>query len=243
VLSFAAAALSGFLSQTLQVVGALGVLAPFAAAQFGVLSSHSRVYLLLNLAGKTDTAVLRSIRVRDRLGARLRNGKLDRALAGGACPDTIRPPLVARRGLISRRTQQQLSEEIQRLLRDAERRRHRLDWNVTDPRVIVGEVRALLQALADRLLSGGPVRANGVASNAGAAERRHRAAVRRATHPRARLLTQRSTRRPRPLSRDHGLPTNSEHTTRQLTTCSLRFVRDSRGRSHPPRRRHAAHDR
>ena len=30
-------------------------------------------------------------------------------------------------------------------------------------RVIVGEVRALLQALADRLLSGGPVRANGVA--------------------------------------------------------------------------------
>jgi hypothetical protein len=59
--SFAVVASGGLLSQALQVVGALGVLAPFAAAQFGVLSTRSRAYLLLNVAGSTLLAVLAAV--------------------------------------------------------------------------------------------------------------------------------------------------------------------------------------
>jgi hypothetical protein len=58
-LSFLAAAVSeGVLGQAIQVVGALCVLAGFAAAQFGVLSTESRTYLLLNLAGSAVLTVL-----------------------------------------------------------------------------------------------------------------------------------------------------------------------------------------
>lgn len=52
---------SGPLSQIVQIVGALGVLAAFAGAQFGVLSTQSRLYLLLNFAGSALLAVLASL--------------------------------------------------------------------------------------------------------------------------------------------------------------------------------------
>jgi hypothetical protein len=45
-------------SQVVQVVGALAVLAAFAAAQAGVLSTGSKSYLVLNLVGSAILAVL-----------------------------------------------------------------------------------------------------------------------------------------------------------------------------------------
>jgi hypothetical protein len=44
--------------QVVQVVGALLILAAFAAAQFGWLDTHSRLYLVLNLVGSAILAVL-----------------------------------------------------------------------------------------------------------------------------------------------------------------------------------------
>jgi hypothetical protein len=48
-------------SQVLQVIGALAVLAAFAAAQAGVLSTGSKHYLVLNLIGSTILAVLAAL--------------------------------------------------------------------------------------------------------------------------------------------------------------------------------------
>ena len=57
-----AAAGSGDVSaQVVQVVGAMLVLAGFAGAQFGVLSTASRVYLLLNLVGSAVLTVLAAV--------------------------------------------------------------------------------------------------------------------------------------------------------------------------------------
>lgn len=61
MLSFGVAVSSGPLSQVIQVVGALGVLAAFAAAQFGFLSTRAWAYLLLNLAGSAVLAVLAAL--------------------------------------------------------------------------------------------------------------------------------------------------------------------------------------
>jgi hypothetical protein len=44
--------------QLVQIVGALLILAAFAAAQFGWLGTHSRAYLVLNLVGSAILAVL-----------------------------------------------------------------------------------------------------------------------------------------------------------------------------------------
>lgn len=47
--------------QLVQVVGALLILAAFAAAQFGRMDPHSRVYLVLNLVGSVVLAVLAAV--------------------------------------------------------------------------------------------------------------------------------------------------------------------------------------
>jgi hypothetical protein len=46
------------MDQIVQVVGALLILLAYAAAQFGALNQHSRVYLVLNLVGSALLAVL-----------------------------------------------------------------------------------------------------------------------------------------------------------------------------------------
>lgn len=45
------------MSQFIQIIGSLFVLAGFAAAQRGILDPKSRIYLLLNLVGSTILAV------------------------------------------------------------------------------------------------------------------------------------------------------------------------------------------
>lgn len=44
--------------QVVQIVGALLILFAYAAAQFGVMDQHSRVYLVLNLVGSVILAAL-----------------------------------------------------------------------------------------------------------------------------------------------------------------------------------------
>ncbi len=46
------------MDQLVQIVGALLILSAFAAAQFGAMDPHSRVYLVLNLVGSVVLAVL-----------------------------------------------------------------------------------------------------------------------------------------------------------------------------------------
>ena len=46
------------MDQVIQILGALLILAAFAAAQFDLLDPHSRLYLLLNLVGSAVLAVL-----------------------------------------------------------------------------------------------------------------------------------------------------------------------------------------
>jgi hypothetical protein len=46
------------MDQVVQVVGALLILAAYAAAQFGALNQHSRTYLALNLVGSAVLALL-----------------------------------------------------------------------------------------------------------------------------------------------------------------------------------------
>ncbi len=53
-----AADAGGAAAQVTQVVGALLILAAFAAAQFGALHPHSRLYLVLNLVGSAVLTVL-----------------------------------------------------------------------------------------------------------------------------------------------------------------------------------------
>jgi len=46
------------MDQVIQIVGALLILAGFAALQFGVMGAQSRVYLVLNLVGSLILAFL-----------------------------------------------------------------------------------------------------------------------------------------------------------------------------------------
>jgi len=46
------------MDQLVQVVGALLILVAFAAAQFGAMDPHSRLYLVLNFVGSLILAVL-----------------------------------------------------------------------------------------------------------------------------------------------------------------------------------------
>lgn len=46
------------MDQLIQIVGALLILVAFAAAQFGAMDQHSRVYLVLNFVGSLILAVL-----------------------------------------------------------------------------------------------------------------------------------------------------------------------------------------
>lgn len=46
------------MDQLVQIVGAMLILVAFAAAQFGMMDQHSRIYLVLNLVGSAVLAGL-----------------------------------------------------------------------------------------------------------------------------------------------------------------------------------------
>jgi hypothetical protein len=58
---FASTVAGGLEEQVVQVAGALCVLAGFAAAQWGLLTTRSRIYLVLNLIGSALLAVLAAL--------------------------------------------------------------------------------------------------------------------------------------------------------------------------------------
>jgi uncharacterized membrane protein YeaQ/YmgE (transglycosylase-associated protein family) len=46
------------MDQLVQIIGALLILCAFAAAQFGAMEQHSRIYLVLNLVGSVVLVAL-----------------------------------------------------------------------------------------------------------------------------------------------------------------------------------------
>ena len=58
---FLLAASSELLAQSVQIAGAMCILAGFAGVQFGLLTSDSRVYLVVNLVGSAVLTVLAAV--------------------------------------------------------------------------------------------------------------------------------------------------------------------------------------
>jgi hypothetical protein len=105
-------------------------------------------------------AILRPVTVGDRLGARLRVGALDRALASGAPPESDVALTLHARRLIAPRTRRRLARTLQSMVATT-RRPPRPPLRPPGAQVAVaGED---LLALADRLEDPGPVEARGVA--------------------------------------------------------------------------------
>jgi hypothetical protein len=98
-----------------------------------------------------------------RLFTRLRTRALDAALANGASPDSSAALSLRAHRLISQRARHQLSREIHKIQHEARRPPHRLTAGVPICRTKITQAGLALEALADHLLSPGPVDASGVA--------------------------------------------------------------------------------
>ena len=97
------------MDQVIQIVGALLILAAFAAVQFERMRPDSRLYLALNLVGSAILAVLAVARLpvglrpaRGRLGDRLRAGGATLRPCGRALSSMLAAARAARRGGSSR---------------------------------------------------------------------------------------------------------------------------------------------
>ena len=113
-------------------------------------------------AGELDLGRAREVRARDRLVARWKSPKLDRALAKGVPPETSGALLLRARTLLGPRARRQLSRALQRILREAPR----APWPGARMPVRRNEVmdsRDDLNLLARRLLAPAPVDVRGVA--------------------------------------------------------------------------------
>jgi hypothetical protein len=100
--------------------------------------------------------------LRDRVSARLRARRLDRALAAGAAPDSSVAMSVRARALVRADTRSELAGALRRITRNGASPRT-LGSRVTTSAARVSRVRADLERLAERLLEPGPVNARGVA--------------------------------------------------------------------------------
>lgn len=118
--------------------------------------------LLLIDQGNNGYVIAQRSRTRARLSAWLRAGKLDRALANGACPDSTEELSLRARKLIAYQTRRELSRELHLVIRDAKQPRHHLD-PVPICRRKVLLARALIEELADRVLNSSTVDARGLA--------------------------------------------------------------------------------
>jgi hypothetical protein len=100
---------------------------------------------------------------RERILTRLRAWKLDRALAGGASPDSSAGLSLRAHSLIGEPARRELWREIHRLLRDAQRPRPRLERSLALPRREIIHTQPVFEEIAERLIGHAPVEAMGVA--------------------------------------------------------------------------------
>jgi hypothetical protein len=113
-------------------------------------------------ASELDLGREPDVRARDRLVARWRSPKLDRALAKGVPPETSGALLLQARTLLGPRARRELSRALQRILRQASR----AAWpgaRMPVRRNEVMDARDDLNLLARRLLAPAPVDVRGVA--------------------------------------------------------------------------------
>jgi hypothetical protein len=114
-------------------------------------------------ASELDLGRARDVRARDRLVARWKSPKLDRALAKGVPPETSGALLLRARTLVGPRARGELSRALQRILREASSRAPRPGARMPVRRNEVMDARDDVNLLARRLLAPAPVDVRGVA--------------------------------------------------------------------------------
>jgi hypothetical protein len=113
-------------------------------------------------ASELELGRARDVRARERLVARWKSSKLDRALAKGVPPETSGALLLRARTLLGPRARRELSQALQRILREASR----APWpgaRMPVRRYEVMDARDDLNLLARRLIAPAPVDVRGVA--------------------------------------------------------------------------------
>ena len=116
------------------------------------------------LAGGWDGLVVaRRPRLRERLAARLRRRRLDRALAHGIPPEASAPLALRAQRLTEPDRRREIARELRRIIREAQDGDRSALGRVMPSRARVTAARDELRRLADTLDDPGPVAAGGVA--------------------------------------------------------------------------------
>ncbi len=119
--------------------------------------------LLLTDQNHPDCFIYERSRAGTRLSTYVRSRALDRALAAGVSPDASAALSLRAHTLIGARTRAGLARTIRRLIRDARHPLHPLTPHVLLCRRKIIRSTRTLEGLAERLISGEPVDARGVA--------------------------------------------------------------------------------
>jgi hypothetical protein len=116
------------------------------------------------LAGGWDGLVIsRRLRLRDRLAARWRPRRLDRALADGTPPEASAALALRAQRLTEPDQRRTIAEALRRILREAQEGGRAIPGRIRPSRAGVTAAREQLSLLADTLDDPGPVAAGGVA--------------------------------------------------------------------------------
>jgi hypothetical protein len=114
--------------------------------------------------GRRDALVVaRQPRLSDRLAARLRARRLDRALAQGTPPEASAPLALRAQRLTEPERRSSIARELRRILREVHQSRRLEFARILPSRGSVWAAREELRRLADTLEEPGPVAAAGVA--------------------------------------------------------------------------------
>lgn len=129
-----------------------------------VMRLHAQHLPTVLLASELDgVVVVGPPRIRDRLVARLRARRLDRALARGTSPESSAPLALRAQRLTEPEQRGSIARELRRIVRESQESRRPTLSHVMPSRSRVRDARKELIRLADRLEEPGPVAAGGVA--------------------------------------------------------------------------------
>jgi hypothetical protein len=128
--------------------------------RFNLQNSQGTVLLTEGLAG---LVVAKRPRLRDRLAARVRPRRLDRALAGGTPPEASAALALRAQQLTESESRGSIAEALRRIVREAQQGCRPALGRVMPSRARVRAAREELSRLADTLEEPGPVAAGGVA--------------------------------------------------------------------------------